>query len=74
MVRFKKGILLSERKYVLDLSLKTGMLGCRSSDSPIDVNTKLLPDQRELIEDVGWYMRFVGKLTYLTVIIRTSHL
>jgi len=74
VVRFKKGILLLERKYVLDLFLKTGMLGCRSSDSPIDVNTKLLPDQRELIEDVGWYMRFVGKLTYLTVIIRTSHL
>jgi len=33
----------------------------------MDVNVKLLPDQRELLEDVGRYRRLVGKLNYLTV-------
>ena len=44
------------------------MLKCRSIDSPMDVNTKLLPDQGELLEDVGRYRRLVRKLNYLTVI------
>ena len=38
------------------------MLKCKSIDSPMDVNTKLLPDQRELLEDAGRYRRLVGKL------------
>ena len=63
----KKGIYLSQRKYVLDMLSEAGMLGCRSNDSPMDVNLKLLPDQGELLEDVGRYRRLVGKLNYLTV-------
>ncbi|XP_020253438.1 uncharacterized protein LOC109830555 [Asparagus officinalis] len=55
-----KGVFLSQRKYVLDMLLKTRMLGCRSSDSPMDVNSKLLPDQRELLKDIGQYRRLVG--------------
>jgi len=43
------------------------MLGCRSIDSPIDVNTKLLPDQGELLKNVGRYRRLMGILNYLTV-------
>ena len=58
--RSKKGILLSQRKYVLDLLSEVVMLGCRIIDSPMDVNAKLLPDQRELLEDVGRYQRLVG--------------
>jgi len=44
------------------------MLGCRSIDSPMDENTKLLLDQGELLEDIERYMRLVRKLTYLTVV------
>jgi len=33
----------------------------------MDVNTKLLSNQRELLVDAGRYKRFVGKLDYLTV-------
>ena len=43
------------------------MLGCRNINSPMDIDTKLLPDQRELLENVGRYMRLVEKLNYLTV-------
>ena len=33
----------------------------------MDPNTKLLPNQGELISDPEQYRRFVGKLNYLTV-------
>ncbi|XP_016647514.1 PREDICTED: uncharacterized mitochondrial protein AtMg00810-like [Prunus mume] len=35
------GIFLSQRKYVLDLLTKTGMLGCKPADTPIKMNHKL---------------------------------
>ena len=44
-VRSKKDILLSKKKYILNLLSEAGMLGCRGIDSPMDMNTKLLPDQ-----------------------------
>ena len=68
MAKSKKGILLSQRKYVLDLLSEAEMLGCRSIDSPMDVNTKLLPDQGKLLENARQYRRLVRKLNYLTVI------
>jgi len=54
-----KNILLSQKKYVLDLLSEVRMLGCRSIDSPIYVNTKLLSDQEELLKDVERYKRLV---------------
>ena len=59
MARSKKDILLSQRKYVLDLLSEAEMLVCRSIDSLMNVNTKLLLDQGELLEDIGQYMRLV---------------
>jgi len=67
VAKSKKGILLSQRKYTLDLLSEAGMLGCRSIDSPMDVNRKLRPDQWELLEDAKRYKRLVGKLNYLPV-------
>ena len=45
VARSKKDILLSQRKYVLDLLSEAEMLGCRSIVSLMNVNTKLLLDQ-----------------------------
>ena len=42
------------------------MLGSKPLDSPMDPNTKLLPDQGELLDDPGQYKRLVEKLNYLT--------
>jgi len=33
----------------------------------MDASIKLQPGQRELLENIGWYRRAVGKLTYLMV-------
>ena len=37
----KHGIFLSQRKYVLDLLAKTGMLDCKPVDTPIEQNHRM---------------------------------
>ena len=41
----EKKIFLSQWKYVLDILLEVDMLGCKPVNSPMDTNSKLLPDQ-----------------------------
>ena len=41
IVRSQKRIVLSQRKYVLDLLAETCMLGCRPCSSPIDRNHQI---------------------------------
>lgn len=41
VARSKKGIVVSQRRYILDLLEETGMSGCNPSDTPIEVKTKL---------------------------------
>lgn len=61
------GIIISQRKYALDILEETGMMGCSPIDSPMDPNAKLLPGQGEPLRDPTRYRRLVGKLNYLTV-------
>jgi hypothetical protein len=63
VARGAERIVLSQRKYVLDLLSETNMLGCKSV-SPIDVKTKISADAREQI-DHERYQRLVGRLIYL---------
>ena len=44
VARSSHDIFLSQRKYVLDLLTKTGMLGCRSTTTPIEQNHCLTAD------------------------------
>jgi len=37
----KKGIVVSQSKYILDLLKDTRMMGCRTAKTPIDPNKKL---------------------------------
>ena len=66
VVRSKDGVLLSQRKYVLDLLIETGMLDCKPVETPMEMNHKLriLPDQAPT--DKGRYQRLVGRLIYLS--------
>ena len=41
VARSKHGIFLSQRKYILDLLVETGMLECKPADTPIAQNEKL---------------------------------
>ncbi|CAL9000331.1 unnamed protein product [Prunus brigantina] len=47
VARSKIGIFLSQMKYVMDLLIETGMLGCKPTDTPIEMNHKLC-------EDIDW--------------------
>ncbi|KAL6323033.1 hypothetical protein AAG906_023651 [Vitis piasezkii] len=61
------GVVLSQRKYALDILEETGMLDCKPVDTLMDPNVKLIPGQGEPLGDPGRYRRLVGKLSYLTI-------
>ncbi|XP_057985369.1 uncharacterized mitochondrial protein AtMg00810-like, partial [Hevea brasiliensis] len=67
VMRSKKGIFLSQRKYVLDLLTETGKLGAKPCSAPMTPNLQLLAGDSELFEDPERYRRLVGKLNYQTV-------
>ncbi|RVW15399.1 Retrovirus-related Pol polyprotein from transposon TNT 1-94 [Vitis vinifera] len=55
------GVVLSQRKYALDILEETGMLDCKPIDTPMDPNVKLVPGQGEPLGDPGRYRRLVGQ-------------
>ena len=61
------GIVIFQRKYAMDIMEETGLVSSKSVHTPMDSNTKLLPNQRDPISDPEQYKRLVGKLNYLTV-------
>ena len=66
VMRSKRGILLSQVKYVLDLLSETGKLTAKPCQSPMAQSLHLTKED-ELFEDPERYRRLVGKLNYLTV-------
>ncbi|RVW40090.1 Retrovirus-related Pol polyprotein from transposon RE2 [Vitis vinifera] len=52
-------VVLSQRKYALDILEETGMLDCKPVDTPMDPNVKLIPGQGEPLADLGRYRRLV---------------
>ena len=62
-----ESVVMSQRKYALDILEETGMLECKPVDTPMDPNVKLVPGQGEPLRDPGRYRRLVGKLNYLTI-------
>ncbi|CAH9115704.1 unnamed protein product, partial [Cuscuta europaea] len=65
IARSKKGIVVSQRKYVLDLLHETGMSACRPIDTPIDPNQKLGNVKEGVPVNIHQYQRLVGRLIYL---------
>ena len=66
VMRSKRRIVLSQRKYVLDLLSETGKLAAKPCQSPMAQNLHLTRKD-ELFEDLERYRRLVGKLNYFTV-------
>ncbi|RVW26760.1 Retrovirus-related Pol polyprotein from transposon TNT 1-94 [Vitis vinifera] len=54
-------VVLSQRKYALNILEETGMLDCKPVDTPMDPNVKLIPGQGEPLGDPGRYRRLVGQ-------------
>ena len=64
IARSSKGIILSQRNYVLDLLANTWMLGCRPCGSPIDRNHQTCAEPGDPV-DRERYQRLVDWLKYL---------
>jgi Reverse transcriptase (RNA-dependent DNA polymerase) len=64
VARSKKGVILSQQRYVLDLLSDIGMLRCKPANTPIDTNHKLSGERGNQVEK-GQYQRLVGRLIYL---------
>ena len=60
-------MVISQRKYTLNILTDTGMLNCKHVDTPMDPNVKLIPSQGEILREPGRYRRLVGKLNYFTI-------
>ncbi|KAJ0534952.1 putative RNA-directed DNA polymerase [Helianthus annuus] len=65
VARTNEGMVLSQRKYTLDILEETGMMGCRPSPFPMEKNLKLGKCEEEPKIDSNQYRRLVGKLLYL---------
>ena len=66
VMKSKQGILLSQRKYVLDMLSEIGKLGAKPFSTLMAPNVQLTK-KGELFEDPERYKRLVRKLNYLTV-------
>ena len=64
IARSKKGIAVSQLKYVLDLLNETRMLGCKPVETPMDTTIKLEESGGSAPVDKGRYQHLVGKLVY----------
>ena len=60
-------LVISQKKYTLDILADTGMLNCKPVDTPMYPNVKLVLGQGEPLRDPRRYQRLVGKLNYLTI-------
>ena len=62
----KHDLLLSQRKYTLDLLEETDMLGCKPVSTLMEINVDLWCDGSHLLDDPRQQRRLIGKLIYLT--------
>lgn len=67
VAKSKEGILISQRKYTLDLLKETGKLGCRPASTPLEPNWKVSVNGTEKEVDKERYQRLVGRLIYLSL-------
>jgi len=66
VVYSKKGIFISQQKYVTDLLKETSRTTCKLASTPIDPNMKLGSMEEDVAVDKGMYQRLVGRLIYLS--------
>lgn len=67
VIPIPNGLLLSQRRYILDLLTRTKMGDCKPISTPMVSTIKLSRSTGELFEDAALYQSIVGALQYLTI-------
>ncbi|KAE8705298.1 Mitogen-activated protein kinase kinase kinase YODA [Hibiscus syriacus] len=67
VARSEEGLVINQRKYVLDLLAETGMLDCKPVETPMEPGLKFCKDQTGNPINKETYQRLVGKLIYLSL-------
>ncbi|XP_030478311.1 uncharacterized mitochondrial protein AtMg00810-like [Cannabis sativa] len=67
IARAKEGLVLSQRKYTLQLLEDNGYVGSKPAKTPMEPRIKLDDQQGEPLEDPSPYRQLVRKLLYLTL-------
>ncbi|RVW16870.1 Retrovirus-related Pol polyprotein from transposon RE1 [Vitis vinifera] len=68
VARSAKGIVLSQRKYALDVLKDSGFSGSKPVGFPMESSLKLTTnDSSPLLSDPASYRRLIGRLLYLTI-------
>lgn len=62
----EKGILMSQRKFTIDLLRVFGCIDCPSMTSPMDPSVKLKANKGAPLPDPSYYRKLIGKLNFLT--------
>ena len=66
VLRSKRGIFISQRKYILDFLTETGMIDCKPADTPMVMNHRLQILEDAELTNQTQYQKLVGKLIYLS--------
>lgn len=67
VARSTKGIILSQKKYALEILEDAGNLGAKPMSFPMEQNLSLRTKDGSFIYDQSSYWRLVGCLIYLTI-------
>ncbi|WVY92731.1 hypothetical protein V8G54_031819 [Vigna mungo] len=62
----KKGIFISQQKYITDLLKETGKAACKPASTPLEPNIKLGNAEKDVVVEKEMYQRLVGRLIYLS--------
>ncbi|GJV08471.1 uncharacterized mitochondrial protein-like protein [Tanacetum coccineum] len=65
VAKTKDGLVLSQRKYTLDILENSGKMGCKPSAFPIEQGLKLDKGESESRVNASQYRRLIGRLLYL---------
>ena len=66
VTRSKKGIMMNQRKYTLELLTNANLLACKPAVTPMDNLVKLSSIGSVPFTNVHAYRRLIGRLMYLT--------
>jgi len=76
VLRSSEGVILNQRKYILELIADAGLTGAKPASTPLESNLRLTSVEHDLatgytgdvvLHDITSYQRLVGKLLYATI-------